>query len=182
MELIFAVDHNQLRTIEMLTEWRWRLRVNARKIGQRESPGAHELGPVFFRTAPPCSGGYHLEMGGMLLHDTVWINCEKGATTENQGADVKYIYGLRGVCWWLFVLSDFTWLPLLGGGRKSWYIIIIVVVWLGSDRPSGLFSSVPALLLSILTSLLTFFISFHSCCSHAQVFGENTRARVPHFL
>ena len=25
----------------------------------------------------------------------------------------------------VFVLSDLTWLPLLGGGRKSWYIIII---------------------------------------------------------
>ena len=24
------------------------------------------------------------------------------------------------------VLSDFTWPPLLGGGRKSWYIIISV--------------------------------------------------------
>ena len=55
------------------------------------------LGHVFFRTALPCSGGYHLERGGMPLHEAVWINCEKGATTENQGADVKYI-GLRGVC------------------------------------------------------------------------------------
>ena len=49
------------------------------------------LGTVFFRTARPCSGGYHLERGGMLLHDAVGINCKKGATTEYQGADVKYI-------------------------------------------------------------------------------------------
>ena len=49
------------------------------------------LGPVFFRTALPCSGGYHLERGGMPLHDEVGINCKKGATTENQGADVKYM-------------------------------------------------------------------------------------------
>ena len=27
------------------------------------------LGPVFFRTALPCSGGYHLERGGLPLHD-----------------------------------------------------------------------------------------------------------------
>ena len=27
----------------------------------------------------------------MPLHDAVWINCEKGVTTENQGADVKYM-------------------------------------------------------------------------------------------
>ena len=49
------------------------------------------LGPVFFRTSLPCSGGYHLERGGMPFHDAVGINCKKGATTENQGADVKYM-------------------------------------------------------------------------------------------
>ena len=49
------------------------------------------LGPVFFRTALPCSGGYYLERGGMPFHDVVGINCEKGAITENQGADVKYM-------------------------------------------------------------------------------------------
>ena len=27
------------------------------------------LGPVFFQTVLPCCGGYHLERGGMLLHD-----------------------------------------------------------------------------------------------------------------
>ena len=49
------------------------------------------LGPVFFLTALPCSGGYHLERGGMLLHDAVGINCKKDATTEHQGAGVKYM-------------------------------------------------------------------------------------------
>ena len=49
------------------------------------------LGPVFFRTALPCSGGFHLEMGGMPLYYLVGINCKKGATTENQGAGVKYM-------------------------------------------------------------------------------------------
>ena len=48
------------------------------------------LGPEFFRTGQPCSGGFHLERGGMPLHE-VGINCKKGATTENQGADVKYM-------------------------------------------------------------------------------------------
>ena len=46
-------------------------------------------GPVFFRTELPCSGGYHLERGGMPLHDG--INCKKSATTAYQGADVKYM-------------------------------------------------------------------------------------------
>ena len=49
------------------------------------------LGPVFLLTALPCSGGYNLERGGMPLHDAVRINCKKGATTENQGADVMYM-------------------------------------------------------------------------------------------
>ena len=85
------------------------------------------LGPVFFRTARPCSGGYHMERGGMQLHDVVGINCKKGTTTENQGSAVKYmgsgVYLDDCVC----VLSDLTWLPLLGVGRKSWYIIILPV-------------------------------------------------------
>ena len=29
--------------------------------------------------------------GGMPLHDAVGINCQKVATIENQGEDVKYI-------------------------------------------------------------------------------------------
>ena len=33
----------------------------------------------------------HMERGGMPLHDAVGINCEKGATTENQGSGVKYM-------------------------------------------------------------------------------------------
>ena len=49
------------------------------------------FGPVFFRTALLCTGGYHLERGGMPLHDAVVRNGKKGSTTENQGADVKYM-------------------------------------------------------------------------------------------
>ena len=49
------------------------------------------LGPMFFRTALPSSGGYNLERGGMPLHDAVGINCKNGSTTENQGADVKHM-------------------------------------------------------------------------------------------
>ena len=46
---------------------------------------------VFFRIALPFSGGYHLEMGGMPLHDAVGITSKKGAATENQGSGVKYM-------------------------------------------------------------------------------------------
>ena len=52
------------------------------------------LGSVFFRTALPCSGCYHLEWGGMPLHDGVGINYKKVATTECQGANVKYMGSL----------------------------------------------------------------------------------------
>ena len=47
------------------------------------------------------------------------------------------------------VLSDLTWRPLLGGGRKSWDIIF----WLSCDRLPGLIFFVPALLLSLLKPL-----------------------------
>ena len=49
------------------------------------------LGPVFFRTTLPCSGSYHMERGGMPLHDVVGINSKNGATTENKGSAVKYM-------------------------------------------------------------------------------------------
>ena len=35
--------------------------------------------------------GYHMERGGMPLHDAIGINCRKGATTENQGSAAKYM-------------------------------------------------------------------------------------------
>ena len=38
-----------------------------------------------------CSGNYHLDSGGIPLHDAVGTNCKNGATTENQGAGFKYI-------------------------------------------------------------------------------------------
>ena len=49
------------------------------------------LGTVSFGTALPLSGGFQLERGGMPLHDAVGINCKQDATTENQGADIKYM-------------------------------------------------------------------------------------------
>ena len=51
--------------------------------------GTFLLGPVFFRPALPCSGGHYLERGGMPLLDAVGKNCKNGATSENQGTDVK---------------------------------------------------------------------------------------------
>ena len=68
----------------------------------------------------------HLDNGGwMLLHDAFGVNCEKGATTD-QDAGAWYM-GSGGVCWMrVWVQSHLTCLPLLDGGRKSWYIIIMI--------------------------------------------------------
>ena len=109
---------------------------NARKIGKNGEPWHIyvtewvSLGTVFFRTALPCSGGYHLERGWMALHDAVGINCKKGTNWKSRLR--SQVYGLRGVSWLLCVcvLSDLTWLPLLDGGRKWWYIIIITKILL----------------------------------------------------
>ena len=57
-----------------------------------------------------------------------WDKLQKGRNYWTSRLSCQ-VYGLRGVSWWLCVcvLPDFTWLPLLGVGRKSWYIIINVL-------------------------------------------------------
>ena len=62
-------------------EWLWTLRGNAQKIGKSGEPSyicnwtrftrPFLLGTVFFRTALPCSGGYHMERGWMRLGKSV---------------------------------------------------------------------------------------------------------------
>ena len=65
------------------------------------------LGPVFFRTALPCSSGYHLERGGMPLYDAIGINCKRSKITENQGEGDKYT-GLGVYVIIVCMLSDLT--------------------------------------------------------------------------
>ena len=98
-------------------EWRWRLRDNARKIGKSGESWyicnwmsftrPFLLCTVFFRTALPCSGGYHMEKGGMPLHDVVGINCKKWRNYWKSRLRCQ-VYRLRGVSWWLCVC--FIWL------------------------------------------------------------------------
>ena len=52
------------------------------------------LGPVFFRSALPYSGGYNLERGGMPLHDAVGINGKKGELL-NTKAQISSIWAKR---------------------------------------------------------------------------------------
>ena len=61
---------------------------------------------------------------------------------------------------------------------KYYHILFIIIVfWLGCDRPSGLlffragFASFHTHV-TLLTFFVCFFILFHSCCSHARVFGK----------
>ena len=56
-------------------------------------------------------------------------------------------------------------------------MFIVIVFRLGTDRPSGLlFFSCPLYFFPysrlILCSNLFFFVLFHTCCSHAPVFGK----------
>ena len=53
------------------------------------------------------------------------------------------------------VLSDFTLLPLLGGGRKSWYIIIIIIIYIGLDQHEFILHQINTHLISmnIITTL-----------------------------
>ena len=45
--------------------------------------------PCVLSDSPPVlSWFYHLEKGGMPVHDAVGINCKTGATIEYQSADV----------------------------------------------------------------------------------------------
>ena len=69
-ELVSRVEQRVLRWFGMTME-------DAQKIGMSGEPWCicncmcltppFLLGPVFYRAALPCSGGYHLERSGMLL-------------------------------------------------------------------------------------------------------------------
>ena len=82
--------------------------------------------------------------------------------------------------WVHFVFCQLNFIVFFSFLIKYYLIlfIIIIVFWLGCDRPSGLLLFVPALLLSILTPLflpsssvsLSYFVL--ASCSHARVFGK----------
>ena len=67
------------------------------------------LDTVFFRTALPCSGGSHMERGGIPLHDAVGINVKR-AQLLNIKTQLSNIWAkgciLMTVC--VCVLPDLT--------------------------------------------------------------------------
>ena len=80
------------------------------------------LGPLFFRIALPCSGGYHLREVGwhymMRLGQTM-----KRAQLLKIRAQISSILAKGCILMIVCVLSNLTLLPLLGGGIKSWNVI-----------------------------------------------------------
>ena len=82
-----------------------KLRVNVGKskvmrfsrYGNHVSHDHFFLGPLFFWTALPCSGGYHMERGGMPLHDVVGINHKRERAHLLKIKAQCQVYGLRGV-------------------------------------------------------------------------------------
>ena len=64
------------------------------------------LGIVFFRTALPCCGGYHLEKGAMSLHDAVGINCK--AQLLKIKAQMSSIWATGSMLMIVCVLFDLT--------------------------------------------------------------------------
>ena len=63
----------------------------------------------------------------MPLHDAAGINCKKGATTENQGADIKYMgYGVYvDDCVCVCVLSDLNDYPYLVEGESHGLLLFM---------------------------------------------------------
>ena len=65
------------------------------------------LGPVFFRTALPRSGGCHLERGGMPLHDVFGITVIRAQPLKIK-AQLSSIFAKGCFLMTVCVLSDLT--------------------------------------------------------------------------
>ena len=83
------------------------------------------LGTVFFRTAVPRSGGYHLEWGGMPLHDAVDQTVKRSQLLKIK-AQVSSIWSKTCILM-IVCVSYLTWHDYPSLVRKSWYIIIAIV-------------------------------------------------------
>ena len=79
----------------------------------------------------------------------------------------------KGLCW--ISVEFHCYFPLFI--KYCHILFIIIVFWLGCDSPSELlffrarFASFHTHA-SLLVFFVCFFILFHSCCSHARVFGK----------
>ena len=63
----------------------------------------------------------------MPLHDTVGIKCKNRKLLKIK-EQMLSIWPKACMLMILCVLPDLTLLPLLGGGRKSWYIICVITI------------------------------------------------------
>ena len=49
------------------------------------------MAPRSFRPSFRVLVDYHLDRGGMPLHETIGVNCKRVATSDNQGAGAWYM-------------------------------------------------------------------------------------------
>ena len=86
------------------------------------------LGPVLFRTALPCSGGYHLEWSVMPLHQAAGINCKNGATTEIK-AQMSSIWA-KGCMLMIVCVCYLTWcdFPSLVDGESYGVLYVCILL------------------------------------------------------
>ena len=116
-------------------EWRWRLSDNARKIGQSEEPWyicnwisftrPFLLGPVFFRTALPCSGGYHREGEGCRYIMRLGWTGERAKLLKIK-EQVSSIWANESMIdHFMRYLTCHDWTSLVVGESRGIYIIII---------------------------------------------------------
>ena len=86
------------------------------------------LGPVFFRTELPCSGGHQLERGGMPLHDAVGINCERAQLLkiEAQKSSIRAKGCMWDMC--LFVLFSRHDYPSLVEGESHGILLLLLLI------------------------------------------------------
>ena len=94
-----------------------------------DSSGHFFLVIVFFIPTSRDLVAYHLERGGMLLHDAVGANCKIGATTDIKTQVPRtwpkgcMLDNCACVNW-----LDMT-IPLFNGGRMSLHIIITIPIY-----------------------------------------------------
>ena len=84
----------------------------------------------------------------------------------------------------LFFFCQLNFIILFPFLIKYYHIMFIIIVfWLGCDRPSGLFIRARCTFFHTHASLLYVFVClivlFHSCCSHAWVFGKTLLHEFP---
>ena len=76
---------------------------------------------------PPIGSNTHRTLHRYMMRLGYTVKTAQLLKIEEQMSSKGYMLMTVCVCVCVCVLSDLTWLPILGGGRRSWYIIILNV-------------------------------------------------------